>query len=286
MKYYPLFFLLLCFYFSSHSVQSQRIVSRPWIPTVDIYQQPNRDIQIELQFQQNGIPLNIKDWNFKMEILQNPLTIKRDSLWEGQGISQVDSATIRIRIEGIKLVRLLKKKYIYHLLTFTEKGSQPRMTGFLDLSDSATPSDAQTGTIIINYQSTRATTVGMRVNGQEVDPTVPEFVKKITESQIERWNQAHTTLIYQSNFSENTDGFDGYVNGRSSFQRTNNQLSVTQFDDAVGFGEATKFKQNMLLHVSVDFVKTGADIIVSPCYGCGTTSYFILNSRFIKTGFG
>ncbi|MFN8349465.1 MAG: hypothetical protein U0X91_30980 [Spirosomataceae bacterium] len=86
-----------------------------------------------------------------------------------------------------------------------------------------------------------------------------------------------TATIYQSNFAANLDNANLWVNGSSTFTRYNGQLIVSSVDDAVGFGNPALYRENQLINVYVDFVKTGSDVVVVPCYG-GTNSSYTLTA--------
>lgn len=89
--------------------------------------------------------------------------------------------------------------------------------------------------------------------------------------------ESATAPIYQSNFSTNLDETNLWVNGSSTFTRTSGQLIISHVDDAVGFGNPTLYRENQLINVYVDFVKTGSDVVVTPCYG-GTNSSYTLTA--------
>lgn len=115
----------------------------------------------------------------------------------------------------------------------------------------------------------------------ESDPTVSATVKAITPQDVQAWTTAAASsqnIIFQSNFNIAQADVNLWVNGSSTSSRANGQLIISTVDDAIGFGDYTKYRENQLLYVSIDFVRTGGDVLVSPCYGCGTTSSFLLTA--------
>lgn len=106
----------------------------------------------------------------------------------------------------------------------------------------------------------------------EVDPTVAAHIKAISAGNITAWNNAvsgtiNNNIIYQSNFAVNEAEVNFWVNGGSTHSRSGGQLVITSVDDAIGFGDETKFKEGQLIHVFIDFVKTGGDVIATCQYG-------------------
>jgi hypothetical protein len=89
--------------------------------------------------------------------------------------------------------------------------------------------------------------------------------------------ESATATIYQSNFAAHLDEVHLYVNGGSTTTRSNGQLVVSHVDDAIGFGNPQLYRENQLINVYVDFVKTGSDVVVVPCYG-GTNSSYTLTA--------
>lgn len=117
----------------------------------------------------------------------------------------------------------------------------------------------------------------------ETDPTVPGHVKAITSGQITAWNNGLTSLvsnsvIYQSNYAANSNGVNFWLNGGSTSSRTGGQLIISNVDDSIGFGDYTSYKEGQLIHVFIDFVKTGADVLATAHYGGGGTSNFRLSA--------
>jgi hypothetical protein len=119
--------------------------------------------------------------------------------------------------------------------------------------------------------------------GTENDPTVGAHIKNITPAHITSWNNAVSSVItsnviYQSNFSTNEAEVNFWVNGGSAHSRSGGQLIITSVDDAIGFGDETKFKEGQLIHVFIDFVKTGGDVMATCQYGGSGSSSVLLKA--------
>lgn len=230
--------------------------------------------EIDFQFlQTDNKPFSVNGLNFQFRLLDstnNVVVIFKDDL----EIIRVSNYKIKVKIFDNKIANLKEGNYNYELIEVKDIKERLWQKGVFKVRN-----NVGTNSSIVGYNPSGKAGGLIDLLRKEVDPTVGQHIKNITQQQIIMWDSISkqkqsiyipptpvNSVIYQSNYAQNDSGIV-VLNGTANITRNNGQLNITDINGAIGFGDYKKYRDGQLLNVFINFVKVTGDVMVYPRFG-------------------
>lgn len=164
------------------------------VPYINIERYRNATVDFVFVIKQNNRLLNYSTTDIRFEVSDlagaTPVTLNRTA-----GVTNLDTAQIRALFTTAQIKMLARDVYNYRLYKVVSGVTMNLCTGQFRLINNPSASGAPPANIIVvNLSNNTATTTTGITTGitSETDPTVPLYIKQITQNQISNWGTAYS----------------------------------------------------------------------------------------------